>query len=124
MTQRTQVVDAGGLNRRIPIQQQQPGVQDALGQPSQIWTTIYCCWASIDVQHSQLLYETAEFVGKNTLRITIRYTSSYVFNRGDRIQYVEQGTSNTHIYEIQSIINPDQRNRMIVFLCYEINPEE
>lgn len=114
---------ASRLNRRIAIQQQS-SAQDGFGQPVQTWNTVYSCWANIDVQHSQLMYETAEFVGKNTLRSTIRYTSSIVFNRGDRIQYVEEGTSNTHTYQIQSILNAEQRNIWITFLAYEINPQE
>jgi SPP1 family predicted phage head-tail adaptor len=117
------LMSPGRLNRRISIQQQ-ASVQDAAGQPLQSWTEVYKCWANVDVQRSQLLYETAEFVGKNTLRITIRFTRAIVFNRGDRIQYTEAATNNTHTYEIQSILNPLQGNQWIVFLAYELDPQE
>ena len=56
------------LNRRISIQSQTTS-QDEFGQEQQAWNTVYSCWADIDVQQSQLLYQTAEFVSKITHRL-------------------------------------------------------
>jgi hypothetical protein len=54
-------MQSGKLNRRIQIQTQ-TAARDSFGQPQQAWTTAYTCWASIDVQGSQLIYSTAEFI--------------------------------------------------------------
>ena len=60
---------SGKLNRRIAIQTQSTS-PDAFGQPVQVWTTAYQAWASIDIQSSQLIYSTAEFMAKTTHRIS------------------------------------------------------
>jgi SPP1 family predicted phage head-tail adaptor len=111
------------LNRRISIQNQS-STQDGAGQPIQSWTTVYTCWADIDILHGQLIYNTGDFVSKATQIITIRFTSSQVFSSGQRIVYTETTTGVVHTYEIQSILNPAQGNVWLQFLAYEINPAE
>jgi SPP1 family predicted phage head-tail adaptor len=111
------------LNRRISIQSQTT-TQDAFGQEQQTWTTVYSCWAEIDVQQSQLIYNTAEFVSKVTHRIAIRWTSSQTFAPNMRIQFVESYTNVTHTYNIEAILNPKQANFWLTFLCYELNGAE
>lgn len=118
-----QVVEAGQLNRRIQIQQQATA-QDSFGQPEETWTSIYTCWANISVQKSQLLYETAEFVSKITHRITIRWTSSVIIQPNMRVVYAEPVTNVTHTYNIEALMNEEQRNRQLVILAYEINANE
>jgi SPP1 family predicted phage head-tail adaptor len=111
------------LNRRIAIQTQTTS-QDAAGQPQQTWTTAYSCWAEIDVQQSQLIYETAEFVSKTVHRITIRWTKSQVFAPDMRIVFVEPYTSVSHTYNIEAILNPKQGNVWLTFLAYELDGAE
>jgi head-tail adaptor len=120
-----QLVDVGALNRRIQIQQQTPGVRDSLGAPSPAaFTTAYTAWASIDVMTAQLLNDTTGFISQATSRITIRYTTSVIFNVGDQIVYTEATTGVVHTYRIKAVINREQRNRQIMFLCYELNAQE
>jgi SPP1 family predicted phage head-tail adaptor len=110
----------GPFNRRIAIQTQTQS-QDAVGQPHSTWTTQYTCWASIDIQQSQLLYSTAEFVGKVTYRITIRWTSSFVVKPNMRLVYTEQTTGVTHTYNVEAVINPQAGNVWVTILCYELD---
>lgn len=116
-------MNGGKLNRRIQIQQQAttPG---PLGQPSSTWTTVYTCWASIDVQNSQLIYATAEFVSRVTHLITMRWTSSVVIQPNMRIVYTEAKTGVVHTYNIEALLNTKQANRKLVALCYELNASE
>jgi SPP1 family predicted phage head-tail adaptor len=111
------------LNRRIQIQTQ-TAAQDSFGQPQQTWTTAYTCWASIDVQASQLVYSTAEFLDKVTHRITARWTSSFVFAANQRIVYTEATTGIVHTYEIQAVLNDKQGNRMLILMAYELGASE
>jgi SPP1 family predicted phage head-tail adaptor len=111
------------LNRRIQIQQQTT-TQDSFGQEQQTWNTVYTCWAEIDIQQSQLIYSTAEFVSKVTHRITIRWTFSEVFVPNMRIVFTEPYTNVTHTYNIEAITNPKQQNFWLIFLCYELNASE
>lgn len=113
----------GALNRRIAVQTQST-VQDAFGQPQQVWTTAYSCWSGIAVQNSQLIYSTAEFIDKVTHRITCRWTSSFVFEANQRIVYTDPTTGVVHTYEIQAVLNADQRNRELTLMCYELQAKE
>jgi head-tail adaptor len=120
------VVQAGKLNRRIQIQSQSATVAlDAFQQPTPAaWETIYSCWASIDIQASQLLYSTAEFLSKVTFRITMRWTSSVVISAKDRIVYTEPTTGVVHTYEVIAPLNTKAGNRELVLLCYELGGSE
>ena len=121
--QRPQVVDVGSLNQRVQIQQQTTA-QDKFGQEQQVWTPVYTAWASISVQNSQLLYQTAEFVSKVTHRITLRWTSSIVIKPNMRVVYTEATTGVVHTYNVEALLNADQRNRILVILAYELNANE
>jgi SPP1 family predicted phage head-tail adaptor len=114
---------AGRLNRRIAIQTQTT-TQDAVGQQLQTWSTTYSCWASIDIQASQLLYSTAEFVSKVTYRITMRWTSSVIIEASQRIVYSEPTTGVVHTYEVQAVLNDKAGNRMLTLMCYELDGSE
>jgi SPP1 family predicted phage head-tail adaptor len=116
-------MQSGKLNRRIEVQQQTT-TQDDFGQQQQTWTTVYVCWASIDVQQSQLIYSTAEFVSKVTHRITLRWTFSTVIEPKMRVVYTEPTTKVTHTYNIEALLNTNQRNRELVCLCYELDGSE
>lgn len=117
------VMTAGQLNRRIAIQTQST-TQDSLGGLQNVWTTAYTCWANIDVQQSQLIYSTAEFVEKVTHRITIRFTRSQVFQPNMQIVYVDAATGVSHTFNIEAILNPIQGNVWLTFLAYELNASE
>jgi SPP1 family predicted phage head-tail adaptor len=116
-------MQSGKLNRRIQIQTQTTA-QDNLGQPQQTWTTAYTCWAGIDIQNSQLIYSTAEFIEKVTSRITCRWTSSFTFEPNQRVLYTEATTAVVHIYEIRAVLNTQQRNRELTLMVYELDGVE
>jgi SPP1 family predicted phage head-tail adaptor len=116
-------VNAGKLNRRIQIQTQTT-TQDALGQPLQTWATVYTCWASIDIQASQLLYSTSEFMDKVTHRIEMRWTFSNVIQASQRVVYTEPTTGIVHTFEIIAPLNDKQANRKLILMCYELEAQE
>jgi SPP1 family predicted phage head-tail adaptor len=114
---------SGKLNRRIQIQQRST-MQDSMGAFLRQWATVYTCWANIDVQRSQLQYETSEFISRTTHRITLRWTSSVVIAPNMRIAYTEPATGVTHTYNIEGLLNRDQGNVWLTALCYELNGDE
>ena len=116
-------MNAGKLNRRVQIQQQ-TSTQDDFGQPLTQWTTVYTAWASVDVQNSQLIYSTAEFVSKVTHRITMRWTRSIIIQPNMRIVYTEPATQVMHTYNIEALLNTKQANVELVALCYELDGAE
>lgn len=118
-----QIVDVGSLNCRVQIQQQ-TAAQDDFGQQQQTWTTVYTAWARIGVVHGQLLYQTAEFISKATHEITLRWTSSVVIVPNMRVVYTEATTGVVHTYNVEALLNADQRNRILIILAYELNASE
>jgi SPP1 family predicted phage head-tail adaptor len=120
---RREVMGSGKLNRRILIQQQTT-TRDGYGQQLAAWSTLYQCWARIEVQRSQLVYETSAFVEKVTHRITFRWPPSVVIEPNMRIQYQDASANIVHTYNIEALLNDNQANRWLIALCYEINGDE
>lgn len=116
-------VNTGRLSKRIQIQSQS-NTQNNFGEPVSTWTAVYYCWADIDIQKSELVYATAEFIAKTTHRISWRFTSSVIFKPNMRIVYTEPATSVVHTYEIQAITNDHQDNILLVALAYELGGNE
>jgi head-tail adaptor len=119
-------MNAGKLNRRIQVQAQSTTSDlDAFSQPTPAsWQTIYTCWSSIDIQASQLIYSTAEFISQVTYRITLRWTSSVIFTAQQRVIYTEPTTGVVHTYQIKAVVNDKAANKQITLLCYEISGQE
>ena len=118
-------IPTGQLNRKIQIQAEQAGQVDAAGQPlPSSWATVRTCWANIDIQNSALLYETEAFVSKATHRITTRLSRTPVIAPQMRVVYADPYANVTHTYEIQSVLNPEQDNFLLVLLCYELDESE
>lgn len=111
------------LNRRVQIQTQTT-TQDSAGQPRATWTTQYTCWAAIDIQQSQLLYSTAEFIEHVAYRITIRWTKSFVVQPNMRLIYTEPSTGIVHTYNVEAVINPQAGNVWVTVLAYELDGAE
>jgi SPP1 family predicted phage head-tail adaptor len=111
------------LNRRIHIQTQST-TQDAAGGLVPVWSTVYTCWASIDIQESQRVYSTAEFMSSVANRITLRWTSSVIISANQRVVYKEPTTGVVHTYEIKTVTNTKQANREIVLMCYAVKAQE
>lgn len=118
-------IDVGKLSRKIQIQQETPGEQDALGQPlPSSWRTVRTCWADIDIQNSQLVNETEAFISRVTHRITVRMCKSPVITPTMRVVYVDPYAGLTHTYQIEAVLNPRQENFVLLLLCYELNEGE
>ncbi len=119
----TNNITTGSLNRLIQIQQQTT-TQDSYGQRQQTWNAVYQCWALIDIQASALIYNTAEFVSKVTHRITTRWTPSQVIEPNMRVLYTDPYKNVVHTYNIEAVLNPQEKNQFITLLCYELNGAE
>lgn len=107
-------LQSGNLRHRIQLQRKSTA-QDSFGQPVESWTTYLTCWASVDVLHSAMLYQTAQFVAQSTYRIEIRYPHGTTIQPQDRI------VCGADTYTIQAVTNPEQRNISLVLLCYVLN---
>jgi SPP1 family predicted phage head-tail adaptor len=101
------------------VQFQSPSAtQDAAGQPTTAWTTYFTTRCKIEILRGQLLYQTSEFISKNSYELTLRYPPDVTISVADRALF------NSQVYVIQAIINVEQRNRELRLLAYVTNDTE
>ena len=109
-------MNVGSLRKRLTFSSKS-GTPNSFGEVTG-YSPYYTCYGSVDIHKGQLLYNTGEFIGQNVYTISIRYTGTHTFNIADRIT-TEDGT----LFEIQAVLNPQMRNRVIQILAYTINQQ-
>lgn len=100
---------AGGLKTRVVIEQQS-ATPDALGQPTNTWTTVATVWADIRHQRGMEMVKAEMLMSKLLASIRIRYRTDITPN-----MRVKQGST---IYNIRAV-SPDANNRDYIDLLCE-----
>ena len=105
----------GNLRDRITAQRQST-TQDAMGQPVQTWTTLFTRRASIEPLNGRE-YMAASGEGSDvSTRIRLRYDATTgTLKTYDRL--VDASVSPQVVYDIESVINPRERDRELVVMC-------
>lgn len=110
---RTPMLFAGRLRNRIDIVELLP-VQDSTGGQSLSAVMIYSnVWASIEALSGTEKFAAHEFVSLVSHQIVIRYQTG--INSGMQVWF------NDRTFQIESVLNPDERTKMLILLCIEIN---
>ena len=97
---------------------------DEFGEPIDTWNTVYECWAAMNFTTGKQIYSTAQFTTKTAYNIEVLWNPNFVFQPDQRVVYKEQSSGVTHTYVIESISNPDQANKTVVILAYELGAAE
>ena len=113
-------MNPGQLNREVQIQTQS-ATRDAAGQPINSWTTVYTCFASIDIQGGALLYEPSEFVENVLYRITVRYDPTFTILPNMRVLWTDLWKNVCHTYVVKAIWNDKSDYKQVTFLAHELN---
>ncbi len=102
-------MDAGKLNKRITVEYQQES-RDTDGAVIKNWVEFCKPWASIQPLTGKEYFDAAQSVDNvvNT-KITIRYRAG--IKPDMRILYKDA------IYDITSIINPNESNQYLLLMC-------
>lgn len=126
---------AGKRNRRICIQSN-TGMDgssgggcatsvDEFGEAAEeTWSTVYECWAAMNFTTGKQIYSTAQYTTKTAYNIEVLWNPKFTFAPSQRVVYVEKSSGVTHTYAIESISNPDQANKTVVILAYELAASE
>ncbi len=114
------VLQTGKLRHRIQI--------SALNNANQYdtsggWTTsgqtvIYTTWASIEALSAMEKFAAHEFVSQVTHQVIIRHP------RGALVPGINAGMQvlfNGRTFQIEGVLNPDERKKMLMLMCIEIN---
>lgn len=103
----------GTMRRRITIQNSTP-TQNTSGDMVPSWGTYYTCWAEIQPATGRELMAAAQVQANISHTITIRWPgTSYTISPSMRVLY------KSRYFDIQAVINLDERNRTLQLLCLE-----
>ena len=110
---RTPTLFAGRLRHRIDIVQLS-STQDSTGGQNISANTVYAgVWASIEALNGTEKFAAHEFVSQVSHQVVLRYMAG--INSG--MQVLFSGRQ----FQIEACLNPDERTKMLILLCIEIN---
>lgn len=110
----TPTLCAGRLRHRIDIVQPNFNDQDSTGGFNlSDFTIVATVWGSIQALCGEEKFAAHEFVSQVSHQVVIRYTSG--INSGMQVRF--QGRT----FQIEAVLNPDERNKVLILLCIEIN---
>ena len=105
---------AGRLREVISIQRFIT-VQSSFGEPVKTWSTQSSnVRAAIRPIRMTENFQDDQFIGKETKTFFLRYTTR--INEKDRIVFKSQN------YNVESVINSDERNHRLEVICTKVNP--
>ncbi|MCP3680269.1 MAG: phage head closure protein [Gammaproteobacteria bacterium] len=107
------MIQSGKLRHKISIQSLVE-TQSSFGEPVQSWSSFTTnVWASIEPLKMQERFIADQFMSNVEKKITIRFTTG--------IEPKQRVINNSLSYDIESIINPDERNRELQLLVSRVN---
>lgn len=98
------------FSKRITLQVLE-GVEDDLGQIVEEWTDYRTVWTMIKTLQGREYIEASATQSENTMRFVIRYTPN--IDSHMRIIYKNR------IFEIDSVINDDEKNKTLTIIAKE-----
>lgn len=103
-------MEAGKLRHRITFQNQ-ANSHDSYGQPLLTWSDVATVWAEIKPLSGKESVKADALIESTTHEINIRYRSG--INASLRVKF------GSRYFDIQSVLNHDERNVMLTLLCVE-----
>lgn len=108
-------LSAGTLRKRITLQQQSPSV-DTYGQQITTWTDVATVWASIEPSVGRELMAAQAVRLDQPTTITIRWQPALA---SPKTVAAMRAVYNGRIFNICSVENEEERNRMLTLLASE-----
>jgi SPP1 family predicted phage head-tail adaptor len=104
---------AGRLRNRITIRNLVETQSTVTGELVRSWSTVIDgVWASVEPLSGREYFASQQFQSKVSHRIILRYSTVNVTPK----MTVHNGT---HVYEIETVINPELRNKELQLMCFE-----
>lgn len=101
---------AGKLRHLVQLQNLESG-QDDYGAPFNEWADGDAVYASVEPLNGRELFSAQQVNAETTVRITMRYRPD--ITQRTRIKYRDK------FFNIQTLINPEMRNRELILMCSE-----
>jgi SPP1 family predicted phage head-tail adaptor len=105
-------MQAGRLRHRVTVQRATDSI-DQYGDQTPTWTSLGTVWASVEPLSGREYFAAAQMQSEVSTRIVIRPISGVTLTPKDRVKF------GSRYFDIQSVINRDERNRELQLLCVE-----
>ncbi len=102
---------AGQLRHKIKIQQKTT-TKDSEGIPFETWTDFAAVWAAIEPLQGREFFSAQAVNAQVTTRIRIRYQAG--ISPTMRVSY------GTRVFDIQAVIDVEERHRELQLMCQEV----
>jgi len=104
------MIRAGELRHRVTIQQKSV-TRNTFGEEIVTWQDVATVWAAIEPLRGREFFESQQVNAEVTTRIRIRYRPGITPTM--RVVY------GSRIFDIQAVINVEERNRELHLMCRE-----
>jgi len=105
------MIRAGELRHRVTIQQNNNPTRGSSGEEIPNWQDVATVWAAVEPLRGREFFESQQVNAEVTTRIRIRYRSG--------IAPTMRAVYGNRIFDIQAVINVDERNRELHLMCRE-----
>lgn len=106
-------MNAGRLRNRITIRNLIETQSTVTGALVRSWSTVLDgAWASVEPLQGREYFASQQMQSRVTTKVIMRYSTVAITPK----MTVHNGT---HVYEIESVINPEMRNRELQLMCFE-----
>lgn len=103
-------MQSGLLRKRITLQQRS-SEQDSYGQPLTTWSDVATVWASVEPLSGRELMAAEAVQSEVTHQVVMRYRPGVTAKL--RVAY------GSKIFDIQNVLDENERHRMLTLLCTE-----
>lgn len=106
-------MQAGKMRQRVTVRNLIETQSTITGELVQTWSTVLDgVWASVEPLQGREYFAASQFQSKVNTKVIMRYSTVNITPK----MVVANGT---HIYNIESVINPELGNREIQLMCFE-----
>lgn len=103
-------MNPGKLRHRITFQERTT-TQDSYGQPLLTWTDVATVWGAVEPLNGRELMAAEAVQSEITHQVVIRYRPGITAKM--RVLY------GTRVFDIQNVLDENERHRMLTLLCLE-----
>lgn len=104
-------MEIGKLRHRVTLQES-AAVRDSFGAEVETWTDITTLWASVEPLSGREYFAAQQVNTEISTKITLRYRAG--------IKPEMQILFASRVFEILSVVNPEEKNTQLVLMCKEV----
>jgi len=103
-------MQSGQLRKRLTIQQRSTA-QDSYGQPLTAWADVATVWGAVEPLNGRELLAAEAVQSEITHQVVMRYRPGITAKM--RVLY------GSRVFDIQNVLDENERHRMLTLLCLE-----